>query len=213
MKILPKRSEGEEIVNAYTHLVWAILSFMFLAIFLIDEHTSLKNKISSLFMMGISGWTFFSSYLYHSTKEKKKRRNREVDKTAIFLMITGTGVSLNLSCENQLLSLLGSSISIVLGCILLAAYVYKKHPTEAFSITSYIALGCFCVLPIVGVFGENLYEHSSSSWLVIAGIISYCLGILFYARDSIEWNHTKWHIFVMIGFLFHAIGHYRSISF
>ena len=164
-------------------------------------------------MMGFSSWTFFSSYLYHVSKERKKKRNREVDKTAIFLMITGTGVSLSLSCENQILSLVGSIFVIILGCLLLATYIYKKEPSEAFSITSYVSLGCFCILPVTGVFGENLYAYTSSSWLIILGIICYCIGILFYSRDSIKWNHTKWHVFVMVGFLFHVVGHYRTIIF
>lgn len=212
MQSIHSRSHDEETINAYTHLVWALLSLTFMFMFLIQENLPIKYKTSTIMMTGLSAWTFISSFLYHSSKGRKKSQNREVDKASIFLMITGCGVSLNMSCADPVVSSISSSILILTGCLLTLLYTHFKNPTEAFSVTSYVLLGWFCVLPITGFLGDSLYTTTSSSWMIIAGGISYSIGILFYAKDSIKWNHTRWHICVMLGYAFHLAGHYAVMQ-
>ena len=212
MTSLTMRSLDEEIVNAYTHLAWAILSIVFGVIFLLDSDVPLKFKTASVMMTGFSGWTFLSSFLYHSTKDKKKSQNREIDKTSIFLMIMGCGVSINMSCTDSLAASISCLVLIITACALTLLYSHIKTPSEVFSLTSYVLLGWMCVLPITGIIGENLYSVTSNSWFIIAGVISYSVGILFYAKDGIKWNHTRWHICVMLGYSFHLAGHYRIIQ-
>jgi hemolysin III len=74
-------------------------------------------------------------------------------------------------------------------------------------------LGWLCILPITGIFGKTVYSASSSIWFIILGGLFYSTGLLFYARDSIKWNHTRWHIFVMLGYLMHVIAHYQVINY
>ncbi len=205
------RSKEEEIVNAYTHLLWCILTAVLLGIFLIDGKIEPRFKTASLFMLGLSSWTFFSSYLYHSSDSKKKTRNREVDKASIFLMIAGCGVSINMAFLDQFVSALSCSIILALSSLLIAIYTYKKEPSEVFSVTSYVLLGWLCVLPLTGILGENLYQDTINTHLVILGGILYSAGILYYARDSIKWNHTRWHFFVMAGFFTHIVAHFRVV--
>ena len=212
MKLVHTRSRDEETANAYTHLVWAILSLTFMFIFLKEEGLPMKYKTSTILMTGLSAWTFISSFLYHASAGRKKKQNREVDKASIFLMIIGCGVSLNMSCIDPLVSSISSSILIVVGAFLTMLYTHFKNPTEAFSVTSYVLLGWFCILPITGLLGDSLYSITSSSWMIIAGGISYSIGILFYAKDSIKWNHTRWHACVMIGYGFHLAGHYATMQ-
>lgn len=203
------RSKEEEIVNAYTHLLWCILTVVMLGIFLIDPSVQPRFKTSSLMMLGLSSWTFFSSYLYHASSSKKKSQNREVDKTSIFLMILGSGASINMATLNNSIASISCAAIILIGSLLTAIYAHKKEPSEVFSVTSYVLLGWLCVLPLTGILGENLYQDSLNTHLIILGGILYSAGILFYARDSIKWNHTKWHFFVMAGFFTHVIAHYR----
>lgn len=212
MNSLPMRSLDEEIVNAYTHLAWAILSVVFGMIFLLDSNVPVKFKTASIMMTGLSGWTFLSSFLYHFTKNKKKAQNREVDKTSIFLMIMGCGVAINMTCFDSVAAAVSCLALIVCSCGLTMIYSHIKSPSEVFSLTSYVLLGWLCILPITGIVGENLYSVTSSSWLIIAGGIAYSVGVLFYAKDSIKWNHTRWHICVMLGYSFHLAGHYRVIQ-
>ena len=212
MHSVPSRSADEEIINSYTHLLWSILSLVFMIVFLAESGLPAKYKTSTLFMTGLSAWTFFSSFLYHSTKGRKKYQNREVDKTSIFLMIIGCGVSINMSCINPWAASISCTILIIAGSILTLLYTHTKKPTEVLSVTSYVLLGWFCILPVTGFLGDTLYSITSSSWMIIAGGISYSVGILFYARDSIKWNHTYWHLCVMTGYIFHLVGHYSAIK-
>ena len=198
-------------MNAYTHLLWCILSCVILAAFLLDTSVTPKFKISSLLMVGMSSWTFFCSYLYHSSENKHKSYNREVDKASIFLMIAGCGASINMATLNSLTAAVSCTLLIGIGSILTAMYTHKKEPTEAFSLTSYVLLGWLCVLPLTGLLGENLYQDTVNTHLIILGGVLYSVGILFYARDSIKWNHTKWHFFVMAGYLSHVAAHYRVV--
>lgn len=213
MHLVPTRSADEEIVNAYTHLAWSILSIVFMIIFLSDSDLPVRYKTSTIMMAGLSAWTFFSSFLYHSTEGRKKFQNREVDKSSIFLMIVGCGVSLNMSCMDPVAASISCTILIVIGSALTLVYTHTKKPTEVFSVTSYVLLGWFCILPITGFLGETLYSATSSSWMVVAGGIAYSIGILFYSRDSIKWNHTRWHICVMMGYMFHLAGHYTVMKY
>lgn len=213
MSSLPMRSLDEEVINAYTHLVWAFLSLGFTLLFLIDGSIPVKFKTSSILITGLSGWTFLSSFLYHSSKGRKKSQNREIDKTSIFLMIMGCGLSINMSCVNVDAAIISCTILVLITAILTLVYTHLKEPPETFSITSYVLLGWLCIFPLTGAFGETLYETTSSTWLIIAGGGAYSAGILFYARDSIKWNHTIWHLFVMLGYVLHLIGHYRVVSY
>ena len=206
------RSKEEETINAYTHFLWGVLSLTFLLFFLIDSNISLKFKASSLLMVGLSSWTFFSSYLYHSSVGKKKNYNREIDKTSIYLMITGSGVSINLGTVDSTTAAISSIFLIVLGASLTAIYALKKNTSEAFSLTSYILLGWFCIFPITGLIGKNAYQESMPFGLILLGGLLYTIGIFYYARDSIKWNHTKWHIFVMGGYAAHLLAHYKVVS-
>ena len=103
-------------------------------------------------------------------------------------------------------------ILLISGSVLTGLYAHIKNPPESFTVTSYLLLGWFCVLPITGLIGDSLYNVTSSGWLIIAGGIAYSVGVLFYAKDSIKWNHTRWHICVMIGYSLHLFGHYRVIK-
>ena len=213
MHSVPSRSADEEIVNSYTHLLWSILSLVFMLLFLFESGLPAKYKTASILMTGLSGWTFFSSFLYHSTKDRKKYQNREVDKSSIFLMIIGCGVSLNMSCIDPLAASISCTVLIVVGSILALLYTHTKKPSEVLSLTSYVLLGWFCILPITGFLGDTLYSITSSSWMIITGGIAYSVGILFYAKDSIKWNHTYWHLCVMVGYLFHLAGHYTVMKY
>ena len=207
------RSEEEEVVNAYTHLLWCVLSVVLFFVIIFTKQLPEKFIVSTLLMLGLSSWTFFSSYWYHSSIGRKKTQNREVDKTSIFLMITGCGSSINIALVDPNISSMCSAGLLLTGSLLTFLYVCQKRPTEAFSIASYILLGWACILPITGLFGENIYNLSSGSWSIMAGGVAYTIGLLFYAKDSIKWNHTIWHICVMIGYVFHLHGHFEVINY
>jgi hemolysin III len=40
-------------------------------------------------------------------------------------------------------------------------------------------------------------------WLLIGGGLSYTLGVVFYIRESLPFNHAIWHLFVLAGSVMH----------
>ena len=49
---------------------------------------------------------------------------------------------------------------------------------------------------------SNLMD-SNGIVLLMAGGLSYTVGIVFYAIEKIPYNHVIWHLFVLAGAIFH----------
>jgi hemolysin III len=59
-----------------------------------------------------------------------------------------------------------------------------------------------------------LFEKFSSVELamLIAGGLFYSVGIYFYVKQSMLYNHVIWHLFVLLGGFFHYLMIYFSIA-
>ena len=207
------RERDEEIVNAVTHLISGIICVFIAYFVLTSQKVNTFHKIGFLPMIGTSIWTFYSSYVYHITQEDKlKERNRKVDKAAIYLMILGCGLSTCLVCENLTIAIVSSiTLIVVIGSMIVWFCVSSDFP-EWLSLSSYIISGLIATFPAVGVFSSSLYTDTSLLlYLMLSGIF-YCTGNIFYVRDSIKWNHTIWHVFVMLGAGTHIFMHVVSIT-
>ena len=207
------RTREEEVVNALTHLLWSILSILVFGLAVLSNSYDFFDKIILLFMTGMSSWAFFTSFLYHQQKSELSRaRNRVVDKAGIYLMIMGCGISLNMATPEMalaipmciLISLIGS------GCIV--NLCVNKKSSEAFSVFSYIMLGWLSAIPASGILGKTIYVETSTLWAIMVGGVLYSIGVVFYSKDNLKWNHTWWHIFVMAGYCMHLFAQLRALS-
>ena len=45
--------------------------------------------------------------------------------------------------------------------------------------------------------------EANGIYLLFAGGLAYTIGIIFYAFESIPFNHVIWHVFVLVGAMFH----------
>jgi hemolysin III len=43
-------------------------------------------------------------------------------------------------------------------------------------------------------------------WLILTGGLCYTLGVVFYAIPKVFYFHFVWHIFTMLGTIFHAVA-------
>ena len=77
---------------------------------------------------------------------------------------------------------------------------------ELFSNLLYLAMGWLAIVAV-----EPLLASVSTGGLVwmLAGGVSYTLGIVFYLWESIPHHHAIWHVFVMLG----SLCHFFSIMF
>jgi len=194
------RERDEEVVNAWTHLIGAIGCLAVLIFVLLSSSISLLHKLSFLPMIITSMGTFLSSFIYHISDDPvKKERNRKLDKSSIYVMILGCGITTCLTCSDRILALVFSAGLIIISAIMVISYCLSKEFPDWFSVTSYVILGWLAVFPSMGIFSESLYSSLGLvGYLLLSGVL-YCTGVIFYTRDSKKWNHTIWHLFVMAG--------------
>ena len=66
----------------------------------------------------------------------------------------------------------------------------------------YIAMGwmsMFAIKPLLALPGQSFL------WIIVGGII-YSIGVIFYKWESLPFNHTIWHLFVLGGSISHFIA-------
>jgi hemolysin III len=65
----------------------------------------------------------------------------------------------------------------------------------------------FAAKPLSIAIGE-----SGMNWLIIGGL-TYTLGAIFYLLKKIPYTHAIWHLFVLMGSIFHFVAVVHSANF
>ena len=132
-----------------------------------------------------------------------------LDHCMIYLLIAGTYtpiVVLGFIPRHPVLgwSLLFFQWTVAALAITLTAIDLKKY--RVLSMISYIGLGW-----AIGPFLKQVYEVMTAGgfWLLLAGGIAYTIGaVLFGLGKKIPWMHFVFHIFVILGSIFHFLSIY-----
>jgi len=199
-----EKSREEEVVNSATHFIAAIGTILSTFLILFFGHIADSLRLSIIIMGGLATWTFFSSYLYHSSQTSRMReRNRIVDKCAIYMMISGSGCALSLIVPGVFFSVSSCVCLLLISSYFIMLLCTRPRMSETFSVASYVLLGWFAFIPATGLFYDSPLTTGISFTLAIVGTIFYSIGVVFYVGDSRKWYHTVWHVLVMFGFSFH----------
>lgn len=200
------QSHKEELLNAYTHGLGALLGIAGLILLLLKNNSEVPFSTFSVLVYGISIIVLFSaSTLYHSVKkERQKHYFRIVDHISIYFLIAGTytPVLLITLAETRGWILFWVVWGIAVFGVILKLFFTGRF--EVFSTLLYLLMGWLIIFD----FG-NLSEAIGPNgilWLFIGGL-SYTIGIVFYAIQKIPYNHVIWHLFVLGG----ALGHFFMI--
>jgi hemolysin III len=204
----PKRaySRGEEIANWLTHGIGAALSVAGLTLLIIFAGS--RGDAWHIVSFTVFGLTLLALYtastLYHlSRSERRKWMFRRMGHAAIFLVIAGT-------CTPFLLTQLRGPwgwmlFGITWGvCGAGAAFKYfcaGRYRTA--STITYVLVGWLIVLaakPLLGSMPEP------GMWLLVAGGLCYCIGVVFYAWRRLRYHHAFWHGFVVGGSTCHFLA-------
>lgn len=201
----------EELLHAITHGIGALLSIVAMVLMLtiaieIRDPWYLASSIiygSSLILL------YSSSTLYHSIQNKHiKRRLRQLDHAAIFLLIAGTYTPFTLI---NLRPDWGLVLFALIWFIALAGVIielatglkYKK-----LSLSLYLGMGWLVILAIKPML---TYVEPGGLWLLLAGGLSYSFGVIFYAWKSMFLHHAIWHLFVLAGSVLHFLAVYYYV--
>ena len=201
----PKRSVLEEVGNAVTHGVGALLGIAGIVLLLLRSDTGIKLCASIVY-----GTCFFlmflMSCLYHGFKwgTKVKRVWRRFDYISIYLLIGGTFTPLWLLYWKGTAGTafcIAEWVLILAGITLIA--VFGTDRGRKIHITLYIILG-WCGL----VFLPRMVNGSLPLFFfMLGGGLLYTLGIIPFAMKK-KGAHFIWHFFVLFGAVVHWFGIY-----
>jgi hemolysin III len=194
---------GEEVANSITHgigvggSIVGLTVLVFLAI--------LRNSPWHLAGFTIYGITlillYLGSTLYHSIQHRRaKVIFQKLDHAAIYLLIAGTYTPFMLV---KLRDAWGWSLLVIIWGIAVLGVAYKLlyiDRYERLSTLGYVLMGWICLAA-----GKELLTTIPPDILVLLAIggVLYTLGITFLVWQRIPYNHTIWHVFVLVASAFH----------
>ena len=141
---------------------------------------------------------YLASALYHAWPiGKAKRCFRIIEHSAIFILIAGTYTPLTLGILRGALgwTLFGVIWGLAIAGVVLKAFYKTAHPI--LSTCLYLLMGWLLVIAVKPLFASM---PATGLFLLIAGGLSYTVGVAFFATDSrVPYGHLIWHLFVIAG--------------
>ncbi|AIQ64487.1 hemolysin D [Paenibacillus stellifer] len=196
-------SRKEEVVNAVTHGIGAVLSVA--ALVLLIVFSSMRGTAWHVVSFSIYGTSmlllYLNSTIVHSLKEGKVKDLFEFfDHSSIYLFIAGTYTPFLLVAIR---GTLGWSLFGIIWGIAFFGVLFKAFFTKRFLFMStifYIAMGWLIVIawgPLTAAVAQDGMS------LLMAGGVLYTLGTIFYVWRAFPYHHAVWHVFVLLGSVTH----------
>ena len=200
------QTNTEEWFNTISHGIAALASTVgFVVLVILGNSSELSFTLFSAIVFGVSLVLLYTfSTIYHGARnEKTKKAFQILDHCGIYLLIAGTYTPV------LLVSIGGTTGWVIFGVqwtIALIGLVIKIFYTGKFDLIStlmYALMGWMIVIR-----WQDLVDSipSAALTLLLAGGISYTVGIVFYLIDTrVKFSHFIWHLFVIAGSLLHYI--------
>lgn len=200
------QTRNEELANGISHvlgILFCLIAMPFLILMALKHHNVVT--FLAVFTFGIGMLLVYSfSVMYHLAKNEKIKRVLNIgDHISIYFLIAGTYTPLMLIylSKETALVFLG-----VLWFIVLVGSVFKiffTHRFELLSVLLYLAMGwmvVFVIKPLLLTIPWSVFL-----W-ILAGGISYTIGVYFFVKGDRKYYHTIWHFFVLLGTILHYIS-------
>ena len=195
-------TNNEEFWNTLTHFIGLILALIGIPfLFLYNTHFSNLSIFSlSLFSIGLL-LVYGSSTVYHRVSETNlKRKLKVIDHISVFYLILGSYAPVCLITLYDYSGFFIFSAALIITIIGTILKIFYTGRLEILFLLLYLTMGWLIVVDI-----RTLFEiiNFKAKVLLIAGGISYTIGVLFYVFDKIKFFHSIWHVFVLAGSIFH----------
>lgn len=193
----------EEVANAITHGIGALLSVAALVLLIVAA--SVKGTAWHVVSFTVYGASmlllYISSTFVHALKDGRAKDLFEIfDHSSIYLFIAGTYTPFLLVAIR---GTLGWTLFGIIWGIALFGVAFKAFFTKRFLFMStlfYIAMGWLIVIawaPLTAAI------PSGGIALLVAGGLCYTLGTIFYVWRGFPFHHAIWHLFVLAGSVLH----------
>lgn len=200
---LNRQSLGEEIANAVSHGIGALLAVIGTVILIV--YAAYNSSVSGIVSAAIYGFCliflYLMSTLYHAlTNRTAKKIFQVLDHCSIFLLILGSYVPICLVLLPSQLGwqLLGINLLLTVVGITLNAISLDKW--KKLSLLMYVLMGWSVIIALPHLW--QMLPASGLTLLVSCGL-AYTVGIFFYADRKHKFMHSVWHVFVMAGSALH----------
>ncbi|MDW7747497.1 PAQR family membrane homeostasis protein TrhA [Halomonas sp.] len=206
-------SSLEELLHSISHGIGAALSLAGVVVLLVLA--SLATRVDPWKLVGIGFYgvslvlLYTASTLYHGVRHPRlKGLFQSLDHCAIYLLIAGTYTPFLLV---NLRGPTGWTLFATVWSLALAGIACKlawPHRFAALRVAIYLVMGWLIVFA-----GDELAARLSDTGLalLVAGGVTYTLGVAFYAISAIPYNHAIWHLFVMGGSACHYFAVYTAV--
>ncbi len=192
-------TRAEETLNILTHGIGIGLAIAGLV--LLEVFAALKGDAWAIVSCAIFGLTMFTLYfgstMCHAMIGQKSECFFEVwDSVAIYALIAGTYTPFMLV---NLRGWIGWTVFGILWAIVIFGAVMKiRNPKQQpkWMVGLYLLMGwtLLFILPAM-----VRYIPARGMWFILAGGLSYSLGVIFYLWRRMKYSHAIWHLFVIGG--------------
>ena len=191
-----KSTRGEEMLNVLTHGIGIGLAIAGLVLLVV--YAAIAGDAWAVVSCAIFGATMIALYLgstmCHSLIGKKGECFFEVwDNIAIYALIAGTYTPFMLvNCRGPV----GWSVfGFLWASTLFGAYIniLNPHQQPRGTVILYLLMG-WTLLLILPVMIRNIPPRGL--WFILAGGLSYTLGVIFYVGRKLQFRHGVWHLFM-----------------
>ena len=199
----------KELANSITHVFG--MMFGLICVPVLIAYAAMADNPPAIIGACVFGFSFMMVYtfstLYHSFSHPKvKHVLKTMDHISIYFLIAGSYTPF------ILLYRFDSSgiwmLSILWGLTLLGI-IFKVFFVEKFNKLStlvYVAMGWLIVIfpgDLIGSMPDETFT------MIVAGGISYSVGVIFYLWKRFTYHHAIWHLFVLGG----SVCHYVAVLF
>ncbi len=203
------QSKQEEFWNVVTHSLAAVIHLVGLVLLLISFDRQMIH-LAYVVIYGLSLLLLFSaSSLYHHVSVPNyKRQLRKLDHISIYVLIAGTYTPI---CMSVLKDSLGVFIFVLVWGIAAFGLILKLFFTgkfEKISLLLYLVMGWLIVIDFDS-FSKSV-SSEAITYLILGGVF-YTGGVVFYVMHKLKFHHVIWHVFVVLGSVFHYMMIYEIL--
>mgnify|MGYP000913461606 CR=1 FL=1 len=208
--IIPNYSLGEEIFNSVSHGIGALLAIAMLVLMVVKAKGALAITTCSLF--GATAIILYIiSCIYHALSKnlEGKKVLRVIDHCNVYMLVYGTYIPMffiGIGGRLGWIFLIVISLVTILGIVLTAINVDKSTKIE---VICHLANGWAAIVAI-----PKLLQSMGTGGVVflILGGLMYTIGsVLYGVGHKIKYTHCVFHIFCLLGTLFHFLCIYMYL--
>lgn len=209
--------EAADPISSETHFIGACLSFLGLILLIVKSYVSHISSVLLLgsIIFGVSLILLYSAsaiYHYFNGAEKIRTVLRKLDHSMIYILIVGTYTPVVLYCMEAPKSYVFLTVLWTIAILGVLIKIIWLDAPRALATAIYLLLGW----SIVFDFQAFSVMPTQCLILIAAGGISYSIGAFIYIFKKPNFSenfgfHELFHIFVMLGSLFHYIAIFSYI--